>query len=274
MTSPSRSALIVEFSGIPGVGKSSVAHAVAAALATTGQSVDEPLLFVAPALARSRRLRRKLRLAAFEAVTHPLSSGTLAIAVARSGQSMGDFVHRVQNWLVVRALFRRSRRRSGVHLFDQGVVQELCSIGYRGDWRAALRSAAPGADDLAPDLIVRVTAPVEAVQQRLAARAGADRGESRSTTVARARGSTSSRSSPRCSSCSRGRDDPRPSAVAAGLEVELLGVVVEPVERVDHIAGVNGVDPVRRIPGRDRLVPVGLRRGSVSGDRRTIGCRS
>ena len=173
MTSPSRSALIVEFSGIPGVGKSSVAHAVAAALATTGQSVDEPLSFVSPALARSRRLLRKLRLAAFEAVTHPLSSGTLAIAVARSGQSMGDFVHRVQNWLVVRALFRRSRRRSGVHLFDQGVVQELCSIGYRGDWRAALRSAAPGADDLAPDLIVRVTAPVEAVQQRLAARAGA-----------------------------------------------------------------------------------------------------
>ncbi len=172
MTNPSRSAVIVEFSGIPGAGKSSVAHAVAAALATTGHSVDEPLSLVSPSLARSRRLLRKLRLAAFETLTHPVSSGTLAIAVARSGQSMSDFVHRAQNWLVVRALFRRSRRRSGVHLFDQGVVQELCSIGYRGDWRVALQGAAPGADDLAPDLIVRVTAPVDAVQRRLAARAG------------------------------------------------------------------------------------------------------
>ena len=69
----------------------------------------------------------------------PCPRERLAIAVARSGQSMGDFVHRAQNWLVVRALFRRSRRRSGVHLFDQGVVQELCSIGYRGDWRAPSR---------------------------------------------------------------------------------------------------------------------------------------
>ena len=172
MTKPSHSAVIVEFCGIPGVGKSSVAHAVAAALATSGRSVDEPLAFVAPSLSRSRRLRRKLRLAALETLTHPVSSGTLAIAVARSGQSVGDFVHRAQNWLVVRALFRRSRGRSGVHLFDQGLVQELCSIGYRGDWRAALQSAAPGADDLAPDLIVRVTAPLEVVQRRLAARAG------------------------------------------------------------------------------------------------------
>ncbi|MGD9704282.1 MAG: hypothetical protein AB7Q42_18535 [Acidimicrobiia bacterium] len=168
-----RRSTIVEFSGIPGAGKSFLAHELAAALAADGQLVDEPLSVVSPQLRTSRRAIRKLWLAALEALREPVAAAGIAVAIARSGQSTRDLVHRVQNWLVVRALYRRSRSRPGTHVFDQGIVQELCSIGYRGRWQACLEAAAPGRRDLAPDVIVRVATPVGTATRRLAARSGA-----------------------------------------------------------------------------------------------------
>lgn len=170
--SASPTSCIVEFSGIPGAGKSYLARHLADALVSAGTSVDEPLLLVSPHLGWSRRGFRKLRLAALETIGHPVSSARLVVAVAGSGQSPRDFVHRSQNWLVVRSLVRRCRRRPGVHIFEQGIVQELCSIGYLGRWHACLEVAAPGRDDLAPDVIVRVTVPCAVAKQRLAARGG------------------------------------------------------------------------------------------------------
>lgn len=163
---------IVEFSGIPGAGKSYLARELADALVVAGQPVDEPLSCVSPQLGSSRRALRKLRLATLETLGHPVSSARLVVAIARSGQSRRDFVHRSQNWLVVRSLLRRCRRQPGVHVFDQGIVQELCSIGYLGRWQTCLDAAAPGRHDLAPDVIVRVTSPIDVAKQRLAARVG------------------------------------------------------------------------------------------------------
>ena len=172
MTQSAERSTIVEFSGIPGAGKSFLAHELATMLGADGELVDEPLSVVSPQLRTSRRVTRKLWLAAIEALRDPVAAAGIAAALIRSGQTTSDLVHRLQNWLVVRALFRRSRRRPGTHVFDQGIVQELCSIGYRGRWQVCLESAAPGRRDLAPDVIVRVATPISRAAQRLATRSG------------------------------------------------------------------------------------------------------
>jgi hypothetical protein len=173
VTAANRKAVIVELSGIPGAGKSFVARELVRVLASESRVVDAPLDAVSPSLGTARRVIRKLGLAAVEAVRDPVAAARLVLAIARSGQSVRDLVHRSQNWLVVRALLRRSRRRPGIHVFDQGLVQELCSIGFRGRWQACLDAAAPGSHGLGPDLIVRVVAPVPTATARLANRDGA-----------------------------------------------------------------------------------------------------
>lgn len=164
---------IVELSGIPGAGKSTISNGLVRALVAAGHAADEPLVIVAPSLHPLRRSIRKLELAVVEVLRDPAAAVRLVVAVRRSGQPMRDLVHRSQNWLVVRALLRRARRRPGIHVFDQGLVQELCSIGYRGRWRECLDAATPGRADLAPDVIVRVAAPIAIAQRRLGGRRGA-----------------------------------------------------------------------------------------------------
>jgi hypothetical protein len=173
MTAADGNAVIVELSGIPGAGKSYLARELVRVLASEGRVVDAPLDAVSPSLGTARRVVRKLGLAAVEAMRDPVAAARLVLAIARSGQPVRDLVHRSQNWLVVRALLRRCRRRPGIHVFDQGLVQELCSIGLRGRWQECLDAAAPGSRSLAADLIVRVVVPVPTATARLANRDGA-----------------------------------------------------------------------------------------------------
>jgi hypothetical protein len=113
-----------------------------------------------------------LTLVSWEIVRHPAASAQVARSIARSGQSGRDRVHRTESLLVVRALLRRARRTPGIHVFDQGLIQELGSISVGGDWRRCLDVSAPGPADVAADVLIRVVATVEAAQQRLSGRAG------------------------------------------------------------------------------------------------------
>ncbi len=162
--------LIVEFCGAPGVGKSYINERLLAALQADGHDAHDGLRRVAATLPTRSRAVRKLAVAATEALRSPIGTARVARAVGRSGQSPRDLVMLVQNWLVVRGLMRSARRFGGIQLFDQGVVQQLCSVGFRGDWRCCLDAAAPGPRRLGPDVIVRVSAAIETNATRLRTR--------------------------------------------------------------------------------------------------------
>jgi hypothetical protein len=155
------------------VGKSFIAGSLADHLVARGVRVSRPLAVVAPERPLGLRVGAKLLIASREVASAPGDSIRALAAIRRSDQPRRDLRHRSLNWLVVRGLYRRARRRPGVHVFDQGVVQELCSIGYQGgDWRACLAASGPGAAGLGPDLLVLVGASVETSVDRLAARPG------------------------------------------------------------------------------------------------------
>jgi thymidylate kinase len=163
----------VELCGPSGAGKSSIASALADDLAARGVQVTQPLAVVAPTRPLGRRVGAKVLIASREVARAPVDSSRALAAIHRSDQSVRDVLHRSLNWLVVRGLYRSARRRPGVHLFDQGVVQELCSIGYQGgDWRACLTASGPGSARLGPDVLVLVSASIETAVTRLDARPG------------------------------------------------------------------------------------------------------
>lgn len=163
----------VELCGPPGAGKSFIASNLAEHLVARGVDVSQPLAVVAPTRRAGFRVGAKVLIASREMARAPFDSARALAAIHRSGQSVRDTLHRSLNWLVVRGVYRRARSRPGVHVFDQGVVQELCSIGYRGgDWRTCLTASGPGTARLGPDILVLVAASVETAVARLDARPG------------------------------------------------------------------------------------------------------
>jgi hypothetical protein len=165
--------VIIELCGVPGAGKSTIAQELVSELHRLGEAASLPLEEVSPRRSRSRRLRRKLRRAAVEAAGHPLASARTVGAVMRSRQpTRRDVAIRSLNWLVFRAAMRRASTTEGFHVIDQGLVQELCSLGFYGDARSAIDVADPGVVLLAPDLILVVEVELGLADQRLAARPG------------------------------------------------------------------------------------------------------
>ena len=89
----------------------------------------------------------------------------------RSGQADArDRAARPANLLVVRDAVRRAARRPGLHVLDQGPVQEWWSAALRADGGRVLAWAAA---DHAPraDLLVRVDTPADVLAARLERRA-------------------------------------------------------------------------------------------------------
>ncbi len=166
--------VIVEFTGLPGSGKSFLAAALVDALSATGGPAELASAAVGPEIPRLQRLARKATLAARAAVSAPRSTAAATVAIARSGQPLQQTGRRVQNWLVTNQLQRQARRRPGVHVFDQGLVQELHSLAYQGTWRGALPTAGPGPGRLGPDLLVAVRVPAEVCAARLERRVDAN----------------------------------------------------------------------------------------------------
>ena len=166
---PVNGSVIVEFTGLPGAGKSFLAAALVEAL-----GADALLATVGPGVPTVRRLARKAALVGRAVGRSPVPTVRAVATLARSGQPLPQLVRRTQNSLVVRELLRVARSRPGVHVADQGLVQELHSLAYEGSWRGALDVAGPGPGRAGADLLIAVRVPAAVAVDRLARRADAN----------------------------------------------------------------------------------------------------
>jgi hypothetical protein len=162
---------IVEFCGLPGVGKSYLAARVLGTLLDRGVVARMADGDVGPDVARPRRISRKLRWVLGQEVAKPIAS-TRALACIGSGQrDLSSAVSRSVQWFVMQGLLDAARRTPGVHVFQEGIVQALWSIGLRGNVSKLLRLLDEGGvPSVGPDLIVAVDAPAEEIRKRLQTR--------------------------------------------------------------------------------------------------------
>jgi thymidylate kinase len=158
--------VVVEFCGLPGAGKSTLARAVVARLRLQGVPTVEVMAPIGPDAGKAGRMLRKA-LAVARGMGEPGLGEVVVAAAQRDGR---DRLARPANLLVVRHALRRARRRDPVAVMDQGPVQEWWSAALRARDREAVLAAAAADPAPEPDLLVRVDAPVEVLLERLAGR--------------------------------------------------------------------------------------------------------
>jgi thymidylate kinase len=164
-------AVLVEFVGLPGAGKSALSRRLAQRLEGRGLAVDEPSRALAHGIGRIARRARKAARVWLEALGRPGAAARAARIVAVSGQPSTRAAALLWfNWLLVTALARRARRGSGVHLLDEGPAQGAWSVALEGDaaCASALLERLPAA--ALPDLLVLVEAGPSVAADRIRAR--------------------------------------------------------------------------------------------------------
>ena len=166
---------IVEFIGLPGSGKSTIAHALAELLSARGFVVSEPTWRNDHASRPAVRALRKASLAAAASVRGPRRAGDLLRSLVQSRQpTRRELLQLAINALYLAETATQCARSEGIHVFDQGVLQQLWSVLYRaGDSNDAERYyAGQLAGRAAATWVVMIDTPLGAVQRRLLARTG------------------------------------------------------------------------------------------------------
>lgn len=160
--------LAVELAGLPGSGKSRLAREVVRAVRerdAPARVVDAP---VGADARRTARLTRKAVRSGSELLRHPRRSAHVVAGVASSQPQGRDALSLGVQWLVTQRLLAAARSAPGLHLFEEGVLQTLWSIGMRGSVDRVL--AVLDGQLSWPDLVVVVDAPLPVVQDRLSRR--------------------------------------------------------------------------------------------------------
>jgi len=172
--------LVVEFVGLPGVGKSQATRLVAARLAALGTPTRSSALRVNHEFGTWRRVLYKSAVCAAETLRRPGYASSVARDLMRTGQrSRVDVVRLSYNWLFLVGLLRRARTRPVVELLDEGIFQLLWSIGFAGGERVIRDCSSTLLEGRAsavamPDVLVVVEAPLELIEERLASRGSRD----------------------------------------------------------------------------------------------------
>jgi hypothetical protein len=166
-----RSALLIEFCGLPGAGKSHLAGALLAGLRREGIPARAGDASIAPNIAPVRRIPRKLLAAGSEVLSEPAAAVRVGLAIGRAERNAVDVVSRSLQWFVTQRALDRAAGRAGVHVFGEGVLQALWSIGLRGDPDELLELLDAGAAPwIRPRVLVVVNAPTDVAGARLGAR--------------------------------------------------------------------------------------------------------
>lgn len=168
--------LVVEFLGLPGVGKSHATRLLASRLEARATPTQSTELRINHEVGAWRRRLSKSGICAAEAIGRPRSSLRVVQALRRTDQrARVDVIRLSYNWLFVSRLLRRAQTRPAIELLDEGIFQLLWSIGFAGA-DSSIRECSvmllqgPASVVSMPDVVVFVDAPPELVQARLAAR--------------------------------------------------------------------------------------------------------
>jgi hypothetical protein len=162
---------VVELFGLPGSGKSSLARELLRSSADTGHPMNLPAVCVGPAVPSLPRRARKLRLAAEQMLQRPVPSFITMRTIVMSQRPRTEGLGRCMQWAITQRLLTSAGGSPGVHLFDEGLLQALWSVGLRGDVTPTLRVLEERSGYYAvPDLVVAVHASIDEIEDRLAAR--------------------------------------------------------------------------------------------------------
>ncbi|HET6520797.1 MAG TPA: hypothetical protein VFG47_13400 [Geminicoccaceae bacterium] len=161
----------IEFMGMTGAGKSTLAQGVCARLRAAGHRValaPDGLIY------RHRRLLRvyKILNVAGYCARHPLRALAAARAVRGFRQPNGAGWWRLLfNWLYVNAAMSRRGRPRRLLVLEQGVAQGLYSLALQADRTDGVLFRRALAAGERPELVVFVEAPCEVVSARMRGRA-------------------------------------------------------------------------------------------------------
>jgi len=159
-----RRALIVEFVGLPGAGKSYLAARVADSLAERGMNVWRYEDCPGPRPLSGQWFKARLTTLVL-AIAQPRCTWRLWQAARRTTRPL----HFMIMWWAFEVMRRRGELRHDVLIFDQAISQLIWSIGYEAD---ASRIEPLAALAPRPDLLVRVRASLATIERRLGNRDG------------------------------------------------------------------------------------------------------
>jgi len=163
--------MVIEFVGLPGSGKSTIAKLVHENLAQKGMKVESPTYHVTHELGGGRRKAEKF----VSAMTFILSSPGLAWSflafICSTKQARASDTAKL--WLHMAFLAGVIRDRNNCYLLlDQGPVQGCASVGYRAqvpvNWNRALSILERGG--LLADVVIVVDTTPETALRRLSGR--------------------------------------------------------------------------------------------------------
>ncbi len=166
---------MVEFVGLPGVGKSTLSRTVATEHTSRGTTVNEPI-HKRDTYTALRRIASKARFAGRYLRTSRETALTLTRGVLKTNQkSLTDLVRVLFNLYYVASVTTAFRPRAGVTFLDQGIYQARWSVGLQST--QPINEAIKKVDipaHLSPDLVVFVEATDETIANRLTNRTDGD----------------------------------------------------------------------------------------------------
>jgi len=163
--------VVVEFAGLPGAGKTTVATSTNRALVAAGVASRVCDAGISADVPVSTRTRRRVALAGAELAHHPVHGVGVLRDIRRlaPGPSRDALAGAVQ-WFAVQRLEARATRTAGVHLLEEGPVQTLWTLALRARGRDELVRLL-GRHPWPPEhLLVVVDAPLDLVSTRLSTR--------------------------------------------------------------------------------------------------------
>ncbi len=167
--------VIVEFVGLPGVGKSTLSRSVATKLKSRDAEVNEPI-YERDTYSTLRRIASKSWFASRSLTANPKTALRMTQCARHTDQqSIFDSIRVVFNLHYVAGVTTTFQSRTGITLLDQGI--------YQAHWSVGLRSTQPITKviklvdipaHLTPDLVVFVEATDETIANRLTNRTNGD----------------------------------------------------------------------------------------------------
>ena len=167
-----RQARVIEFFGLPGVGKTTAAHAYAKALTGQGHEVLLASTLIGDGRPFIVRAVMRFALIATELIRRPSLVEALRLSSQCGPSTLKARLKAGYNCLTTAALYARVSRRQEIVLVDQGWLQAVWSLATFSDGDPDPENIAAQAIQRfqGPDLFVILEAPLAVIRDRLSMR--------------------------------------------------------------------------------------------------------